>query len=81
MTTSRAQFWLVCRKWGIAHVCHFVGEHRRPAELFCGCDVFALSSREEPMGLVALEAAMVGKPIVCFAEAGGMPDFVEERVR
>ena len=28
------------------------------------------------MGLVALEAASVGKPIVCFAQAGGMPDFV-----
>ena len=66
------------QKWGIGHVCHFVGEHRRPVELFCGCDVFALSSREEPMGLVALEAAMVGKPIVCFAEAGGMPDFVKD---
>jgi glycosyltransferase involved in cell wall biosynthesis len=64
------------RQWGLAHVSHFVGEHHRPVELFCGCDVFALSSREEPMGLVALEAAMVGKPIVCFAEAGGMPDFV-----
>jgi glycosyltransferase involved in cell wall biosynthesis len=25
-----------------------------------------------------LEAAALGKPIVCFAEAGGMPEFVEE---
>jgi glycosyltransferase involved in cell wall biosynthesis len=64
------------QKSGIAQVCHFVGEHCRPVELCCGCDVFVLSSREEPMGLVALEAATVGKPIVCFAEAGGMPDFV-----
>ena len=61
---------------GLAGLCHFVGEQARPVELFCGCDLFVLSSREEPMGLVALEAASVGKPIVCFAEAGGMPDFV-----
>jgi glycosyltransferase involved in cell wall biosynthesis len=27
---------------------------------------------------VALEAASVGKPIVCFALAGGMPDFVAD---
>jgi glycosyltransferase involved in cell wall biosynthesis len=65
------------RERGLSNVFHFVGEHERPVELFCGCDVFVLSSREEPMGLVALEAATVGKPIVCFAEAGGMPDFVE----
>jgi glycosyltransferase involved in cell wall biosynthesis len=61
---------------GLAGLCHFVGEQARPVELFCGCDLFVLSSREEPMGLVALEAASVGKPIVCFAQAGGMPDFV-----
>ena len=69
------------RERGLSSVFHFVGEQQRPVELFCGCDVFVLSSREEPMGLVALEAAMVGKPIVCFAEAGGMPDFVKKRVR
>ena len=64
------------RQRGLSSVFHFVGGRQRPVELFCGCDVFVLSSREEPMGLVALEAATVGKPIVCFAGAGGMPDFV-----
>lgn len=61
---------------GISRRCHFVGEQAKPMELFCGCDLFVLPSREEPMGLVALEAASLGKPIVCFADAGGMPDFV-----
>jgi glycosyltransferase involved in cell wall biosynthesis len=55
---------------------HFTGEELRPVEIFCGYDVFVLSSREEPMGMVALEAAAVGRPIVCFADAGGMPEFV-----
>ena len=35
-------------------------------------------SREDPYPLVCLEAASVGKPIICFADAGGMPEFVEE---
>jgi glycosyltransferase involved in cell wall biosynthesis len=61
---------------GLASFWHFVGEQPNPVEWFCGCDVFVLSSREEAMGLVALEAASVGKPIVCFTEAGGASDFV-----
>ncbi len=40
-------------------------------------DVFLLTSREDPFPLVALEAAQCGVPIVCFADAGGMPAFVE----
>ncbi len=40
-------------------------------------DVFLLTSREDPFPLVALEAAQCGVPIVCFAEAGGMPALVE----
>ena len=39
-------------------------------------DVFLLSSREDPFPLVCLEAADCGVPIVCFAGAGGMADFV-----
>lgn len=64
------------RESGLSSVCHFVGEQTLPIEFFCACDVFALPSREEPMGIVALEAASLGKPIICFAGAGGMPDFV-----
>jgi glycosyltransferase involved in cell wall biosynthesis len=66
------------REWKLEKVFHFTGAHPKPPELFCGFDVFVLSSREEPMGLVALEAASVGKPIVCFAGAGGMADFVAD---
>ena len=64
-------------KLGLSGMCHLVGEQSKPIELFCGGDLFVLTSREEPMGLAALEAASVGKPVVCFADAGGMPDFVE----
>lgn len=40
-------------------------------------DVFALTSREEPLGIVCLETACLGCPTVCFAGAGGAPEFVE----
>lgn len=55
---------------------HFTGVRQVPADIFCGCEVFVLSSREEPMGLVGLEAASVECPIVCFAAAEDMADFV-----
>ena len=37
-----------------------------------------LVSREDPFPLVCLEAASLGKPVLCFADAGGMPEFVED---
>lgn len=39
-------------------------------------DVFVLLSREDAFPLVALEAASLGKPIICFKDSGGIPDFV-----
>jgi glycosyltransferase involved in cell wall biosynthesis len=46
--------------------------------LYAACDVFALTSREDPFPLVCLEAARAEKPILCFDKAGGMPEFVED---
>jgi len=39
-------------------------------------ELFILPSREDPFPLVVLEAAAAGKPIICFAETGGTPEFV-----
>lgn len=41
-------------------------------------DIFFLSSREDPCPLVALEAADASLPIVCFENAGYIPDLVKE---
>jgi len=57
---------------------HFLGEKSNPFDYLVVCDVFALVSREDPFPLVCLEAASLGKPIVCFDKAGGMPEFVED---
>jgi len=56
----------------------FLGPKDSPLDYFEAGDIFLLSSREDPFPLVCLEAAQCGLPIVCFAEAGGMPDFVED---
>ena len=55
----------------------FTGGVATPADYLAAADVFVLTSREDPYPLVCLEAAVLQKPIVCFANAGGMPEFVE----
>jgi glycosyltransferase involved in cell wall biosynthesis len=45
---------------------------------FAQFDAFLLTSREDPFPLVVLDAASLGKPVVCFAEAGGAPELVQE---
>ncbi len=56
---------------------HIVGPTERTADWYPIFTVLALLSREDPFPLVCLEAAASGVPTVCFADAGGMPEFVE----
>lgn len=63
---------------GVGSHVTFLGPKANPREWFSAGDVFLLPSREDPFPLVCLEAAECGMPTVCFAEAGGMPDFVED---
>lgn len=62
---------------GLAETVHFVGQVDNPLDYFAAGDIFALVSREDTFPLVCLEAAALGKPILCFAGSGGMPEFVE----
>src|SRR5205814_4023764 len=55
----------------------FLGVKRDARPYLRAGDVFLLSSREDPFPLVALEAAQCGLPILCFADSGGMQEFVE----
>ncbi|MBI5632831.1 MAG: glycoside hydrolase family 99-like domain-containing protein [Nitrospirae bacterium] len=56
----------------------FLGFKNNPREYLQAGDIFLLTSREEPLGLVGLEAAECGLPVICFADAGGMPEFIGE---
>lgn len=43
-------------------------------------DVFYLSSREDPYPMVMLDATCYGLPILCFKNAGGTQEFIDEKV-
>ena len=62
---------------GLTDSIHWTGEVSNPLDYFSCFDAFALVSREDPFPLVCLEAALLGVPILCFANAGGIPEFVE----
>jgi len=55
-----------------------VPEVSNPMDYFAAFDIFAMVSREDPFPLVNLEAASLGKPIICFEQAGGSQEFVED---
>lgn len=63
---------------GLSEKIRFTGEVSNPVDYFAVADLFVLTSREDPFPLVCLEAAAVAKPIICFADAGGMPEFIED---
>ena len=64
------------RKLNLLEKVRFIGVKEEPVIYFSALDVFALMSREEPFGLVGLEAAQFGIPVLCFSETGGMEEFV-----
>jgi len=42
-------------------------------------DVFYLSSREDPYPMVMVEASLYGLPIICFKDAGGTQEFIDDK--
>jgi glycogen synthase len=60
------------RAMGVAHATRFTGHIRgwRLADLFKACDCVVVPSRNEPFGLVVLEAWSAGKPVVATKQGG-----------
>ena len=58
-------------------VVHFIGPRAEMTAYYDASDIFLLPSREDPFPLVMLEAASRELPILCFANSGGAPEFVE----
>ena len=63
------------QRLGLQSEIKFIGEQESPHALLALADVFCLTSREDPFPLVMMEAAALGKPVVCFEEAGGSVEF------
>ncbi|MCX6953118.1 MAG: glycosyltransferase family 4 protein [Verrucomicrobia bacterium] len=66
------------RSAGVETLFHQSGEVANPFKLFPSIDVFALLSRDDPYPLACLEVAALQTPVVCFAGAGGMPEFCRD---
>jgi glycosyltransferase involved in cell wall biosynthesis len=63
------------RLTGVANAYVSTGELPDPFPSYSALDAFTLLSRDDPFPLACLEAAAAGAPVVCFEEAGGMPEF------
>jgi glycosyltransferase involved in cell wall biosynthesis len=61
---------------GLGGRVRFVEARADPRPIMAMFDVFVLTSREDPFPLACLEAAVLGKPVLCF-DAGGMSEFLE----
>lgn len=55
----------------------FVGWINRPADILDACDIFVLPSRDEPFGIVLLEAMARGKAIIATRTQGPLEIFDE----
>lgn len=54
----------------------YIDDPKELHQYYQGCDVFALTSREEPFASVVLEAYHACKPILAFQDSGGVCDLV-----
>ena len=73
----RSEVYMQAHHLGVAHALRLLG-HRTGGELlnlFKACDVLAVPSRNEPFGIVILEAWSAGKPVVS-TKRGGPAEFV-----
>lgn len=64
---------------GIKNNIRFTGLVTDPENLFSELDVFLLTSREDPFPLAAIEAGMLGKPILSFKNATGINEITKNK--
>ncbi len=67
---ERGRLEALARELGVADRVHMPGWAADPAPWIAGCDVLAMSSREEPLGNVVLEAWRASKPVVALDSPG-----------
>ncbi len=64
-------------KLGISKNVHFLTHTPFPHDTVKQADVFALTSRSDSFPLAAIEAGLLGVPIVCFEKASGIQEIIE----
>lgn len=76
----RRELKQLAKKLDVKNV-YFIGHknQKRLSELYNVSDVFAMPSRMEAFGLVAVEALACGTPVVC-ADTGGMKEYITSKV-
>jgi glycosyltransferase involved in cell wall biosynthesis len=67
-----------CLRAGLGERVHFPGPTARPGDHYAAFDLFAHTSRFDAFPLVCVEAAAREVPVLCFAEAGGAAELVED---
>lgn len=75
----RADVARAARSLGLDGVLHLAGYRTDADALLAAADVAVLSSREEGMGSVLLDALLLGKPIAA-TQAGGIPEIITHGV-
>ncbi len=60
---------------GLSETVSLIGYRENVPELLEAADLFLLPSEEDPFPLVCLYAASKEVPVVCFDDAGGIPEF------
>lgn len=77
--SERAALESLASDLGLSQRVRFIGRADRAlaVALFKGCDFFVLPSRQEPFGIVNLEAMAAGKAVVAM-RVGGVPEIVQD---
>jgi glycosyltransferase involved in cell wall biosynthesis len=65
-------------KLGISSHVHFLPHNSTPHDVVKAMDVFALTSRSDSFPLAAIEAGLLGVPIVCFEKASGIQEVIQQ---
>ncbi len=61
---------------GLESTIHLVDHLDNPDALFANASAMLITSRLDPLPNVAIDAIYYGTPVVCFDQAGGLPDYI-----
>ena len=64
-------------KLGLEGSMFFIEETEDPISWYLKSDIFMLTSREDPFPLAAIDAGMLGLPILCFEQATGISEVID----